>query len=98
MSKIPVAVLGATGIVGQLFIEMLADHPWFEIAALVGSDRSAGKQYGEAANWLLAGDPPAGINDMQVLPLSTKIPGRVAFSALPADVAKTIEPELAAAG
>ena len=98
MSKIPVAVLGATGIVGQRFIEMLADHPWFEIAALVGSDRSAGKKYGEAASWVLAGDPPAGINDMQVLPLSTQIPGRVAFSALPADVAKTIEPQLAAAG
>jgi aspartate-semialdehyde dehydrogenase len=98
MSKIPVAILGATGIVGQRFIEMLADHPWFEIAALVGSDRSAGKKYGEAANWVLAGDPPAGINEMQVLPLSTQIPGRVAFSALPADVAKTIEPELAAAG
>ena len=98
MSKIPVAVLGATGIVGQRFIEMLADHPWFEIAALVGSDRSAGKKYGDAAPWVLAGDPPAGINDMQVLPLSTQIPGRVAFSALPADVAKTIEPQLAEAG
>jgi aspartate-semialdehyde dehydrogenase len=98
MSKIPVAILGATGIVGQRFIEMLADHPWFEIAALVGSDRSAGKSYGEAASWMLAGDPPAGIKEMQVLPLSTQIPGRVAFSALPAGVAKTIEPDLAAAG
>lgn len=98
MSKIPVAILGATGIVGQRFIEMLADHPWFEIVALVGSDRSAGKPYGQAARWVLAGDPPAGINDMQVLPLSSAIPGRVAFSALPADVARTIEPELAAAG
>jgi len=98
MSKIPVAILGATGIVGQRFIEMLADHPWFEITALVGSDRSAGKKYGDAAPWVLPGDPPAGINEMLVLPLSTAIPGRVAFSALPADVAKTIEPELAAAG
>ena len=98
MSKIPVAVLGATGIVGQRFIEMLADHPWFEVAALVGSDRSAGKPYGEAANWVLAGDPPAGINEMQVLPLSTEIPGRIAFSALPAGVAKEVELDFAAAG
>ncbi len=98
MPKIPVAVLGATGIVGQRFIEMLAGHPWFEIAALVGSDRSAGKPYGEAANWVLAGDPPAGINEMQVLPLSANIPGRVAFSALPAGIAREIEPDFAAAG
>ena len=98
MAKIPVAILGATGIVGQRFIEMLAGHPWFEIAALVGSDRSAGKPYGEAANWALAGDPPAGINDMAVLPLGIDIPGRVAFSALPAEVARGIEPDLAAAG
>ena len=98
MSKIPVAILGATGIVGQRFIEMLAHHPWFEIAALAGSQRSAGKPYGEAANWVLAGDPPAGINEMQVLPLSASIPGRVAFSALPAEVAKGIEPDFAAAG
>jgi aspartate-semialdehyde dehydrogenase len=98
MSKIPVVVLGATGIVGQRFIEMLANHPWFEIAALVGSDRSAGRAYGEAANWVLAGDPPAGINEMQVLPLNTNIPGRVVFSALPAAVAKEVELDFAAAG
>jgi aspartate-semialdehyde dehydrogenase len=98
MSKIPVAILGATGIVGQRFIEMLSSHPWFEIAALVGSGRSAGKPYGEVANWVLAGDPPAGINEMQVLPLSTDIPGRVVFSALPTDVAKGVELDFAAAG
>ena len=59
MSKIPVAVLGATGIVGQRFIEMLADHPWFEIAALVGSDRSAGKNVWRSRH-LGAGRRPAG--------------------------------------
>lgn len=98
MNKIPVAVLGATGIVGQRFIQMLADHPWFEIAALVGSERSAGRTYGEAANWVIAGDPPAGLFDMPVLALDADIPGRVAFSALPADIALEIEPQLAAAG
>jgi aspartate-semialdehyde dehydrogenase len=98
MNKIPVAVLGATGIVGQRFIEMLAGHPWFEIAALVGSERSAGRTYGEAANWVLAGDPPAGINEMPVLSLDDKIPGRVAFSALPADIARQVEPGFAEDG
>ena len=98
MNKIPVSVLGATGIVGQRFIQMLADHPWFEIAALVGSERSAGRTYGEAANWVIAGDPPQGINQMPVLPLDAEIPGRVAFSALPAEVARQIEPRLAEAG
>ena len=98
MNKIPVAVLGATGIVGQRFIQMLADHPWFEIAALVGSERSAGRTYGEAANWVIPGDPPAGIREMPVLGLEDDIPGRLAFSALPTEVAQDVEPRLAEAG
>lgn len=98
MNKIPVAVLGATGIVGQRFVQMLADHPWFEIAALVGSKRSAGRKYGEAANWVIAGDPPEGIIDMTVLGLDDVIPGRIAFSALPSSVARETEPGFAEAG
>ncbi|MCD4672756.1 MAG: aspartate-semialdehyde dehydrogenase [Anaerolineaceae bacterium] len=98
MNKIPVAVLGATGIVGQRFVQMLADHPWFEIAALVGSKRSAGRKYGEAANWVIAGDPPEGIIDMTVLGLDDVIPGRIAFSALPSSVARETEPVFAEAG
>ena len=98
MSKIPVAILGATGIVGQRFIEMLDGHPWFEIAALVGSGRSSGKTYREAANWVLANDPPERVLDMPVLPHSVEIPGRIAFSALPTDIARTIEADFASAG
>lgn len=49
-AKIPVAVLGATGSVGQRFVELLLNHPWFEVAELAASDRSAGKKYAEATN------------------------------------------------
>ena len=51
-TKWPVAVLGATGAVGQMFVRLLADHPWFEVAELAASERSAGKKYGEATRWL----------------------------------------------
>ncbi len=98
MNKIPVAVLGATGIVGQRFVQMLADHPWFEIAAVVGSKRSAGRKYGDAANWVIAGDPPENVIDMTVLGLEDDIPGRVAFSALPTGVAREVEPGFAEKG
>ena len=55
MTRIPVAVLGATGAVGQRFVQLLADHPWFEVSELAASDRSAGKPYREAASWRLPG-------------------------------------------
>ncbi|HWG87974.1 MAG TPA: hypothetical protein VN679_09355, partial [Candidatus Acidoferrales bacterium] len=61
-NKIPVGILGATGTVGQRFIQLLEDHPWFEVTWLAASDRSAGKSYAEAATWRL----------------STRIPERVA--------------------
>lgn len=98
MSKIPVAILGATGIVGQRFIQLLQDHPWFEITALVGSDRSAGRTYREACNWLLEGDPPEDVLDRIILPLKPDLPARLVFSALPASVAREAEPALAAVG
>ena len=60
MNKIKVGVLGATGAVGQRFVQLLADHPWFEITALCASDRNAGKRYGDACRWNLRGDMPAG--------------------------------------
>ena len=52
-AKIPVGILGATGIVGQRFVQMLEHHPWFEVAWLAASDRSEGRPYGEAARWKL---------------------------------------------
>lgn len=56
--RIDVAILAATGSVGQRFVQLLAGHPWFRIAELVASDRSAGKRYAEAVNWRISAAPP----------------------------------------
>ena len=60
-SRIPVAILGATGAVGQTFIRCLADHPWFRIAEVAASERSVGKRYGEATRWI-EGELPADVS------------------------------------
>jgi aspartate-semialdehyde dehydrogenase len=96
--RIPVAVLGATGAVGQRFIQLLADHPWFEIMAVAASERSAGRPYAEAANWVIPGDPPSWIGEMVVRPLEPDLPAKIVFSALPGSVAREIEPVFAEAG
>jgi aspartate-semialdehyde dehydrogenase len=95
--KIPVVILGATGAVGQRFIQLLANHPWFEIAALAGSERSAGQKYGDL-RWVLDSDPPPHIGDMVVSAPEPGIPGKIAFSALPSNVAREVEPKFAEAG
>ena len=66
-SKIHVAVLGATGAVGQRFVQLLHQHPFFELVALTASDRSEGKRYGQAAHWVIEGDIPREIADMTLL-------------------------------
>jgi aspartate-semialdehyde dehydrogenase len=96
--KIPVAVLGATGTVGQRFIQLLADHPWFEVSAVAASERSAGRPYAEAANWVIPGDPPAWIGEMIVRPLEPNLSAKIVFSALPSSAARKIEPAFAQAG
>lgn len=98
MSKIDVAVLGATGTVGQRFIQLLADHPWFRVAEVAASDRSAGRPYAEATRWVLPGAPPPDVAAMTVLPLDAAFRSPIIMSALPGDVAKTLEPELAGRG
>lgn len=98
MERISVGILGATGVVGQRFAQLLADHPWFTVDALIGSERSAGKPYASACNWRIPGDPPAHLREMMVQPLTTDIPVRLLFSALPSPIAKEWEPRLAAAG
>jgi aspartate-semialdehyde dehydrogenase len=98
MNKIPVAILGATGIVGQRFVQLLQDHPWFEIASLVASGKSAGQTYREACNWVLEGDPPGEVLDQIVQPLKPDLPAKLVFSALPASVAREAEPAFAEAG
>ncbi len=99
MSRIPVTILGATGVVGQRFARRLADHPKFEIAHLAASERSAGKRYDEACAWRLPGEPYAGLGDRV---LRSCEPGEafapVVFSALDTEPAREIEPAFAAAG
>ena len=96
--KIPVAILGATGAVGQRFVQLLENHPWFQVTALTGSDRTVGQKYGDGCRWILPEAMPAYARDMVVVPTEPGFEGKLAFSALPADNAKTAEPALAAAG
>jgi aspartate-semialdehyde dehydrogenase len=97
MEKINVAILGATGAVGQRFIQLLDNHPWFKVAELVGKS-SAGQRYGDAVNWILDGNPPANVLDMVIKPLDSELDSLIVFSALPKEAAVDREPELAAAG
>ncbi len=99
MAKIRAGVLGATGNVGQRFIELLSKHPWFELTSLAASDRSAGKKYSEAASWRLESKIPEDAADLTVVPVDPKkVDADIVFSALPADLARTVEPEFAKAG
>src|SRR5215207_8649658 len=94
----PVAILGATGAVGQTFIRCLRDHPWFEVAELAASERSAGKPYAEAARWL-EGEFPAHLADRTVLPCDPeKLSAPIVFSALDAAAAGDLEPAFARSG
>lgn len=96
--KIPVTILGATGAVGQRFVQLLDNHPWFQVAGLAASERSSGRTYTEACRWILDRPMPALVAGMPVLPVSTGLPGRIIFSALPGHLAGEAETELANAG
>lgn len=98
MRKLDVAILGATGAVGQRFIQLLEDHPWFCVSEVVGSHRSAGKQYVDAAHWILNGNPPERVAGLSVKGLDEDFDSPLVFSALPKEAALTRELELAAAG
>jgi len=98
LRKFPVAILGATGLVGQRLIRMLAQHPWFEIRALAASDNSIGKRYADAARWHLESDMPADVRDMVVQPCEPRFDTTIVFSALPSDIAGEIEESFANAG
>ncbi|MFZ5481443.1 MAG: aspartate-semialdehyde dehydrogenase [Myxococcota bacterium] len=94
---VPVAILGATGMVGQRFVQLLRGHPVFEVAELCASDRSAGKRYEDAAPWRLEGDNP--LPDRVVLPCEPgAVTSRVVFSALDKGVALSLEPAFRDAG
>ena len=92
------AVLGATGAVGQRFVQLLDGHPWFRVGALGASERSAGQRYGQAARWFLQEPMPEWARDMEVAPCRPGLDARVAFSGLDASVAGAIEEEFARAG
>src|SRR5260221_8109412 len=96
--KIPVGILGATGVVGQRFIQMLEHHPWFEVAWLAASDRSEGKVYAEAARWRLKTPIPAAIAAMKVSPATPEGAPKIIFAALDASIAAEMEPKFAEAG
>ena len=96
--KLRVGVLGATGAVGQRFVELLAGHPWFDLMLLTASSASAGKRYGDACRWHLSADMPPGVADMVV---QDTLPGgdcQIVFSALPGERAGEVEEAYAAAG
>jgi aspartate-semialdehyde dehydrogenase len=97
-SKLPVGILGATGIVGQRFIQMLEHHPWFEVAWLAASDRSEGRPYGEAARWRLKTAIPANVSRMTIAPARPQGAPKIIFAALDASIARDLEPQFAEAG
>ncbi len=97
--KIPVAVLGATGAVGQTFVRLLANHPWFELAELGASERSAGKSYGDAARWLEGDRPDARILEREVIACEpAAVKSSIVFSALDSSAAGEAEVAFARAG
>lgn len=96
--KIDVAILGATGSVGQKFIELLANHPWFEIKELCASDKSAGKKYKDAVDWFLASPLPDSVKNISVTKCESILKSKVIFSGLDSSVAGNIETEFAKAG
>jgi aspartate-semialdehyde dehydrogenase len=96
--RIPVAVLGATGSVGQKFISLLADHPWFEVKMVAASDKSAGKKYKDAVNWILNDPLPEAIGELEVKNCVPEKNLHIAFSGLDSSVAGNIEKDFANAG
>jgi aspartate-semialdehyde dehydrogenase len=103
MKKRRVGILGATGSVGQRFVQLLEGHPWFELGAIFASDRSAGKQYEEVAKWFLPSAMPAEAAEMEVqsmhdLGVSRNEDLAIMFSALPGEVAREVEQRCAQLG
>jgi aspartate-semialdehyde dehydrogenase len=98
MNKFRVGILGATGVVGQRFIQLLEDHPQFEITALAASDRSQGKLFAEACTWRLPGDMPERVKKITVQRPAPPLDCELVFSSLPGDIARDAEEEFARAG
>src|SRR6476469_4236539 len=93
--KIPVAILGATGMVGQKFAQLLSNHPWFEIVALAASERSQGKKYGDAIHSMMHPILPSSLSNMILQSCTPKIPCKLVFSGLDSEFAGDIEANFA---
>ncbi len=98
MQRQKIGILGATGMVGQRFIQLLERHPWFEVTWLAASDRSSGKLYGEAVRWKLDTPLPKRIAEMPVSAAGPEGAPKIIFAALDSDIARELEPKFAAAG
>src|SRR5438105_3910720 len=96
--KMRVGILGATGMVGQRFVQMLESHPQFEVTALAASDQSQGKPYAEACTWRLAGEMPARVRELVVQQPAPPLDCDLVFSSLPGGVARAAEGAFARAG
>src|SRR5258706_13518361 len=90
--KLSVGILGATGIVGQRFIQLLENHPWFEVTWLAASDRSEGRPYAEAARWRLETTIAERVAQLKASPATPKGAPENIFAALDASIAKEMEP------
>jgi aspartate-semialdehyde dehydrogenase len=97
-TKLQIGILGATGMVGQRFIQLLENHPWFQITWLAASDRSNGKRYEDAAKWRLDTACPERIAKMTISPADPEGAPKIIFAALDTDIARELEPRFAAAG
>ena len=97
-SKLPIGILGATGMVGQRYIQLLENHPWFEVAWIAASDRSSGKTYGEAAKWRLDTPLPDRIARMILSPAEPEGAPKIIFASVDAAFARELEPKFAGAG
>jgi aspartate-semialdehyde dehydrogenase len=98
MHRQKIGILGATGMVGQRFIQLLEHHPWFEVAWLAASDKSSGKRYADAVKWKLDTALPAHIAAMPVSPATPEGAPKIIFAALDSDIARELEPKFALAG
>jgi len=104
MGKIGVAVIGATGIVGQRMVNMLTKHPWFDLQVITASDKSVGKKYKNATKWVISAEPPSEVKEYAVLETDPKVVEhegnniKIVFSAIPSQIAREIEPKFASEG
>ena len=96
--KTPVAVLGATGLVGQHLVRLLDAHPWFELTEVVASHERAGERYGDSVDWALGDELPGSAASLRIASLDRPLTSPVVFSALPGETARSVEARLAGEG